>query len=300
MSLIEDFKVFKNGIDNWFSVALNMFILKRDVDCKIKNIGTVKLEGGKNYLESSLFRALVFSNTKDLSKEQIEILKNYPPHIDDDIITIINFEDGKEFKFMNKEMSLVFETFLYGDYKDIPYCENESIIDIGGNIADTAIYFANKGYDVYAFEPLPHIYDIAKKNISLNPLYSEKITFVNKAISCKKGTITINFNPNDTAGASEFSKSTEAVQVDTVTIDDVIDEYGIEPNILKIDCEGCEVNIIKHSNLSMFNEIIMEYHTNVTKVDENILIDILKNQGFELKTQLKYKHAGMGIIHMVK
>lgn len=47
MSLIEGFKVFKNGIDNWFSVALNMFILKREVNCEIKNIGTVKLGGAK-------------------------------------------------------------------------------------------------------------------------------------------------------------------------------------------------------------------------------------------------------------
>lgn len=47
MSLIEDFKVFKNGIDNWFSVALNMFILKRDVDCKIKNIGTLNWKEAK-------------------------------------------------------------------------------------------------------------------------------------------------------------------------------------------------------------------------------------------------------------
>ena len=88
--------------------------------------------------------------------------------------------------------------------------------------------------------------------------------------------------------------------METVTINDIIEEYAIEPNILKIDCEGCEVNIIKHSDLSMFKEIIMEYHTNVTKVDENILIDILKKQGFKLKNQLKYKHNGMGIIHMIK
>lgn len=247
-----------------------------------------------------MFRALVFSNSKDLSKSQIEILKTYLDCIEDEVITVINYEDGKEFKFLNKEMSLVFETFLYGDYKDIPYCENKSIIDIGANVGDTAIYFANKGYIVYAFEPLPHICDIANKNLSLNPQYKDKITFINKAVSCKKGSITINFNPNDTAGASEFSNSVEEIQVETVTINDIIEEYAIEPNILKIDCEGCEVNIIKHSDLSMFKEIIMEYHTNVTKVDENILIDILKKQGFKLKNQLKYKHNGMGIIHMIK
>lgn len=88
--------------------------------------------------------------------------------------------------------------------------------------------------------------------------------------------------------------------MDTVTIEDVIKEYDIKPHILKIDCEGCEVNIIQYSDLSMFNQIIMEYHTNVTGVDENILIDALENQGFELKSQIKLKYDGMGIVYMIK
>jgi len=43
----EGFKVFKNGVENWFSVALNMFVLKKDVTCRIKNIGSVHLRGGE-------------------------------------------------------------------------------------------------------------------------------------------------------------------------------------------------------------------------------------------------------------
>lgn len=121
MSLIEGFIIFKKGIENWFSVALNMFLLKRDVNCKIKNIGSVKLKKGKNYLNSSLFRALIFSNSKDLSQEHYDLLKSYLPQIDDEIITVINFEDKNEFKFLNKEVTLIFESFLFGDYEYIPY-----------------------------------------------------------------------------------------------------------------------------------------------------------------------------------
>ena len=171
---------------------------------------------------------------------------------------------------------------------------------VGANVGDTAIYFANKGYEVIAFEPLPHIYNIDIKNISLNPSVKEKIIFVNKAVSCQNGVITINFNENDTAGASEYTIANQQVTVETITINDIIEEYGIRPNILKIDCEGCEANIIKYSDLSMFEQIIMEYHTNNTGVDENILIDCLVNQGFELKIQEKKKKKGMGIIYMVK
>lgn len=302
MSLIEGFIIFKKGIENWFSVALNMFLLKRDVNCKIKNIGSVKLKKGKNYLNSSLFRALIFSNSKDLSQEHYDLLKSYLPQIDDEIITVINFEDKNEFKFLNKEVTLIFESFLFGDYEYIPYSGGgqKSLIDVGANVGDTAIYFANKGYEVIAFEPLPHIYNIAIKNISLNPSVKEKIIFVNKAVSCQNGVITINFNENDTAGASEYTIANQQVTVETITINDIIEEYGIRPNILKIDCEGCEANIIKYSDLSMFEQIIMEYHTNNTGVDENILIDCLVNQGFELKSQVKFKKKGMGIIYMVK
>ncbi len=300
MSLIEGFTIFRKGIENWFSVALNMFILKREVNCKIKNIGSVKLKKGKNYLNSPLFRALVFSSTKDLSAEQCDLLKTYLPQIDEDIVTITNFEDKNQFKFLNKEIGIIFESFLYGDYDYISYSDGECLVDIGANVGDTAIYFANKGYNVFAFEPLPHICEIAKKNIELNPSIKEKITFINKAVSCKKGTLTINFNEGNTGGASQFTKASQQIDADTVTIEDVIKEYDIKPHILKIDCEGCEVNIIKYSDLSMFNQIIMEYHTNVTGVDENILIDALENQGFELKSQIKLKYDGMGIVYMIK
>ena len=286
--MLENFNTFRNGIDNWFSVALNMFIFKRASVCKIRNIGSVKLKKGKNYLNSSLFRALVFSNSKNLSDDQIDLLKDYIPQLNNDIITVVNREDKKRFKFLNREMSLIFESFIYGDYSHIPYSENGSVIDVGANVADTAIYFANKGYNVYAFEPLPHICEIAKKNIDLNPNVKDKIVFVNKACSCKNGVITINFNKEDTGGANEFMDADDSVDVEAITIGNIIKEYNVKPDILKIDCEGCEANIIKHSDLSMFNQIIMEYHTNVTGVDENTLIDLLKNQGFKLKSQIKF------------
>ncbi len=110
----------------------------------------------------------------------------------------------------------------------------------------------------------------------------------------------INFNADDTGGASEYKTFNETLKIETITIDDIIKEYNIKPSILKIDCEGCEVNIIKHSDLSMFREIIFEYHTNLTGFDENQLIDILNKQNFKLVKQIKFKQEKMGIIHMVK
>lgn len=297
---IEGFKTFKNGISNWFSVALNTFILKRPVNCKIKQIGTIKLDGKKNPLNSSLFRNLIFQGSRDdLTTEQINILKTYLNQIDNDIITITNIEDNHEFKFLNYECGLILEIFLNGDYKDIPYCDNKILIDIGANVGDTPIYFANKGYTVYAFEPLPHIANIAKKNLELNPQVKDQITYINKAASYKTGKLTVHYDESNTGGAGSFSNDGTEIEVDTLSIDDIINEFKIKPDILKMDCEGCEVGIIKNSDLSYFSEIIFEYHTGMTGIDENILINILNDKGFELNTY-EAKTESMGIIHMVK
>lgn len=300
MSLMEGFNIFRKGIENWASVAVNMLILKKSCVCKIKNLGPVRLKEDVNYLGNPLFRALVFSNSKDLSQEQINILKTYLNQIDNEIIEVINLEDKNKFKFLNREMSLIFESFLYGDYNSLPYGEGKSIVDIGANVADSAIYFANKGYEVFAFEVLPHISEIARKNIDMNPSIKDKITFVNKAVSCKNGEIEISFDEEDTGSAGEFSNAKNKIKVGTLTIENIIEDYNVIPNILKIDCEGCEVNIIKYSDLSMFSEVIFEYHTRFTGVEYDVLVDALKNQGFKIKEVSESKFEGIGIVHMIK
>lgn len=66
------------------------------------------------------------------------------------------------------------------DYQD------RYVIDIGGNIGDTALYFAKSGANVISFEPVKHLYELAVENVNLNPTLKDKITFVNKAIGGKK------------------------------------------------------------------------------------------------------------------
>ena len=65
-----------------------------------------------------------------------------------------------------------------------------------------------------------------------------------------------------------------------------------------MDCEGCEVGIIKNSDLSMFSEIIFEYHTHMTGVEKEELINLLEKQGFKLNL-IDEKTESMGIIHII-
>ena len=261
MSFYKNFKLFKNGIENWFSVALNMIVLKKDVNCNLRNVGTVKIKGGENYLNSSLFRAVVSSCSEELTNKQTKILKTYLNQFNEKTVTITNLEDGKNFNFLNNEIFTIFESFFYGEYDYVPYTNEEKTL--------------------------------------IDPDYKDKIKVINKAVSCKKGTITINYDENNSAIAGEFNKEGQEIEVESITINDILETYEIKPYFLKIDCEGCEVNIIKNSNLRMFSEIIMEYHTNFTGVDEGIIIEILENQGF-LLCDKNERADGTGIIHMKK
>jgi hypothetical protein len=49
-----------------------------------------------------------------------------------------------------------------------------------------------------------------------------------------------------------------------------MDRFGIGPNdaVLKIDCEGCEHDVIfnDYEHVRLFRELILEYHSNANKL----------------------------------
>ena len=195
--------------------------------------------------------------------------------------------------------SVFFEPDDYGDKISF---KNRVVIDVGGNVADTALKFANwGGIEIHAFEAMPHLCKIAEENISLNPNLKDKIYFYNKAISSKNGTLTI----YETEGSTVHSEyATEGIprEIEAVSIDYLLNELNIKPDVLKIDCEGCEYPIILESDLSMFNDIILEYHAFITKKPYTLLVDKLDEQGFtvDIYENIMGQIDDIGIIHAHK
>lgn len=123
-------------------------------------------------------------------------------------------------------------------------------------IISVCSFFANKKYNVIAFEPVTSFYELDLKNLILNPILAIIITIiiilVNKAISDKNEIIKINYNDLGDSAASSFGVGSFECEIETLTIQNIINDYNIKnPYLLKIDCKCCKNPMILNSNLFM-------------------------------------------------
>ena len=135
-------------------------------------------------------------------------------------------------------------SFIEKEYDFLPV-KDRVVIDIGANIGDSSIYFALKGAKrVIGIEPDPQVYDFAYKNIELNG-FSDRIELIRGAMS------------NIDANIKDLNKPS------LITLKGIFEKCTMIPSILKIDCEGCEYDVILSAScatLLNFTHIQIEYH----------------------------------------
>lgn len=143
---------------------------------------------------------------------------------------------------------------------------NKVVLDVGGAIGDSAIYFASEGAKrVYVLEPFPYSFEVLLENVKING-FVDIIYGINAAISYSAGTSMVSRKPSNTA--TVFSQSrpqsiggSDIVQI--TTLSDIVKEYDLQDAVLKMDCEGCEYEAILNSEvvtLRKFTRILVEYH----------------------------------------
>lgn len=164
--------------------------------------------------------------------------------------------------------------------------DGKNVVDIGANVGDTAIYFSLKGANhVYAYEPYPYSYNIATKNITINSL-GDKITLLNEGCGKKHSQITIEEDYKNYSGTNLKGFKT-GKNIKITTLENLTKEFNLEDAALKIDCEGCEYNVILNApvdTLRKFDQIVMEYHYGYLDIKEK-----LERAGFMVKnTKPKY------------
>ncbi len=142
-----------------------------------------------------------------------------------------------------------------------------------------------------AVEPFPYTFDLLNKNLSINGVL-EKITVVNCAIGGKTGTMKVSPLLKNTVGTIA-NNVTDGVLIDVLTIHDLLGDFNLndENIVLKMDCEGCEYDVlptISKQDFNKINEIFIEYHNKL-----NSLKVILDQNGYITKVIPKGRKMGL-------
>lgn len=205
--------------------------------------------------------------------------------------------------------------------KLIPHARN--IIDVGMNIGNNIIEYATFSDKVYGFEPLPYLFDMAKRNVDLNfdhnPKYNwfnevdpqanmipkAKIFLYDYCLSNQKGTLT--FLDRD-----EYTNMMSCVKderIENILPEKDYEEYNVKAStidnflfddvdIIKIDVEGYELPVIlgaKETILKTRPVVQVEMHENFPNRYGYELQDIL--DWFKEKDYDVYLYDGTKLDH---
>jgi len=123
------------------------------------------------------------------------------------------------------------------------------VIDIGANTGWYSLSLSKhipKGR-IVAFEPLPEIYSLLKRNIELN--HCKNIRALNIGLAEKKGACEFYYNPKVTGATSLRDLNPEAkakkVTCKVETLDSMMRRLPSHIDLIKIDVEGAELLVIK-------------------------------------------------------
>jgi len=191
----------------------------------------------------------------------------------------------------NEFDDMIFNEVIIGGAYELGLNDNSNYvaIDIGANVADSALYFATikNIVKIYAFEPFKSIFNRGLENLKLNPSLSNKIEYNNFAISNKNEELFLEDIDSIGANIINLKKGTCKIIVKDVTeiFSDIFAKHN-EEIFLKMDCEGSEWEILEKLDfeniLNKISVIAMECHYTDKNVIEKLsfLKNLLKKNNF--------------------
>lgn len=191
----------------------------------------------------------------------------------------------------NALLSLLREIFVHQEYGIRLTEESPIIIDCGGNIGVSALFFklAYPSSQLTVFEPDETNFALLVDNMQRNNL--KGVSLVNKAVANREGTV--QFNRVSTLCAKLDPEG--VTQVHAVRLSSYIDRHV---DLLKMDIEGAEVEVLQdlaeNKKLSLIRNIIFEFHYAINNPNNlGEVLSLLEQAGFfyQIATSREWRMA---------
>ncbi len=210
------------------------------------------------------------------------------------------------------ELYILREVVANGVYNVMPGTPGAVVLDIGMNVGYASLQFAAQPWvaAVWAYEPVPATFRRALCNLERNPQLAAKIKSHNYGLADRKRNITFDFSPYWRGAVGVKGMSPEfrryhgvrECDVSQVTVEvrraaEVVSElkaaYPTAEVIAKLDCEGCEYQIIsdlhKAGLLSQLDVFLIEWHQSGAAE----LLEVLAAAGFFTLSLTPQESTGM-------
>ncbi|MCI4350085.1 MAG: FkbM family methyltransferase [Thermoplasmata archaeon] len=164
---------------------------------------------------------------------------------------------GLRFTLDSFNATIFAETFIYQTQFRGFDLSNATVVDVGANVGDTALYYASLGASVVAVEPDPVNFERLRKNLALNPTLSGKIRPIAAAVGDDGE---VEFHAGLGGGSGLYAAGGRTVRVRSMSLGTLLAESGWDaPFLLKCDCKGCEFTLVRDPALRRFRNVAIEY-----------------------------------------
>ena len=149
-------------------------------------------------------------------------------------------------------------------------------VDIGGNVGNHSIYFANftLAQSVISLEPHREVFEFLKKNVKNNDP-KEKVTLRNIAAGDKNGRCSLSENAHDPLGGSFVTKGDD---IEMQVLDDIVGDKKV--SLIKIDVEGFEESVLMGARTVLHRDRPELFIEATTKAEKRTIDSILQPYGY--------------------
>lgn len=195
------------------------------------------------------------------------------------------------------DIQTLLEIFGGDNLDPLPFCWTppSTIYDLGANIGFSSLYLLNAfpNAQLFAFEPEPGNYEIARQNLSESP----KARLLKRAVASEHGEMNFECGTDIRGGRlvdADVSGGHNIQSVEVWSIAEMIDLEGLPcPDYIKIDVEGAEMAVLEGMKSYINSVKVMQIETHSQE-----LHDSCRNflNGTDLEIVKDHYHGEFGII----
>jgi len=187
-----------------------------------------------------------------------------------------------------KRLIEVMETYPFPDTK-IPLC-----LDVGANVGAFSLVFSYYCDKVISLEPFKENYDYMVSMIDKHSI--DNIIPINKAIYPSDGemvemsVVKENTDSKDITCVEKKPGMVSLGSVETISLESIIKEYG-EIDYMKVDCEGCEYDLLYNTDLSKIKSIVTEVHGGFIGRDNKVKLIQYLNEEYDVTYEYHQEYS---------